>query len=283
MKQPELGKKIVELRMAKGLTQEELVELCNVSVRTIQRIENGEVTPRSYTVKTIFSALDYDLEKMSAAENDNPESRSWLKRLMLTGVDLKQPSEFIIRQLNVAWILGIGYFILGFLEGPADYFRIAGDEMVFGKYGYVIIKLFVLITYVFFQRGLFIIGSLFDNYLLKIISLVLIGCMVLIQGYEIVSVYNNSPELESVRIGASLSFGAIGILYGISLIKLNRSFGVISLLAGACEIIAGVFFLTLVLFLIGFFVLIPAELLQIIIIYKSIEIIRGRAAVANFA
>src|SRR5687767_2139052 len=112
MKQPELGKKIVELRMAKGLTQEELVELCNVSVRTIQRIENGEVTPRSYTVKTIFSALDYDLEKMSTAENDNPESRSWLKRLMLTGVDLKQPSEFIIRQLNVAWILGIGYFIL---------------------------------------------------------------------------------------------------------------------------------------------------------------------------
>ena len=39
MKQPDLGKKIVELRMAKGLTQEELVELCNISIRTIQRIE----------------------------------------------------------------------------------------------------------------------------------------------------------------------------------------------------------------------------------------------------
>ena len=30
MKQPELGKKISELRKAKGLTQEELVEKCNI-------------------------------------------------------------------------------------------------------------------------------------------------------------------------------------------------------------------------------------------------------------
>ncbi|MCS5489833.1 helix-turn-helix domain-containing protein [Algoriphagus limi] len=47
MKQPELGKKISELRKAKGMTQEELVEKCNLNVRTIQRIEAGEVTPRS--------------------------------------------------------------------------------------------------------------------------------------------------------------------------------------------------------------------------------------------
>jgi transcriptional regulator with XRE-family HTH domain len=60
MKQPELGKKISELRKAKGLTQEELVEKCNLSVRTLIRIEVGEVMPRSYTIKTIFYALDYN-------------------------------------------------------------------------------------------------------------------------------------------------------------------------------------------------------------------------------
>lgn len=60
MKQPELGKKIVELRKSKGLTQEELVEKCNLNVRTLQRIEAGEATPRSYTIKIIFAALDYD-------------------------------------------------------------------------------------------------------------------------------------------------------------------------------------------------------------------------------
>ncbi len=59
MKQPDLGKKIAELRKAKGYTQEELVERCNLSVRTLQRIESGEVVPRSHTIRVIFEALDY--------------------------------------------------------------------------------------------------------------------------------------------------------------------------------------------------------------------------------
>ena len=65
MKQPELGKKIAELRKAKGLTQEELVSKCKVTVRTLQRIESGLVTPRSYTLKLIFAALDYNIYNLS--------------------------------------------------------------------------------------------------------------------------------------------------------------------------------------------------------------------------
>ena len=59
MKQPELGKKIADLRKAKGYTQEELVEKCNLSVRTLQRIESGEVVPRTHTIRVIFAALEY--------------------------------------------------------------------------------------------------------------------------------------------------------------------------------------------------------------------------------
>lgn len=65
MNQPDLGKKIAELRKAKGFTQEELVEKCNLSVRTLQRIESGEVAPRSYTLKLIFTALDYNIHETS--------------------------------------------------------------------------------------------------------------------------------------------------------------------------------------------------------------------------
>jgi transcriptional regulator with XRE-family HTH domain len=61
MKQPELGKKIMELRLARGLTQGELAQKCNLSLRTIQRIEAAEVTPRCYTVKLIFQCLDYQI------------------------------------------------------------------------------------------------------------------------------------------------------------------------------------------------------------------------------
>lgn len=63
MTQPELGKKIAELRKAKGFTQEELVEKCNLSVRTLQRIESGEVAPRTYTIRLIFTALDFDIHE----------------------------------------------------------------------------------------------------------------------------------------------------------------------------------------------------------------------------
>ena len=41
MKQPDLGLKVTELRKQKGLTQEMLAEKCEVSTRTIQRIETG--------------------------------------------------------------------------------------------------------------------------------------------------------------------------------------------------------------------------------------------------
>jgi len=59
MKQPELGKKVLALRQRKGLTQSELAEVSNLSLRTIQRIESGEVTPRNYTIKVVFESLDY--------------------------------------------------------------------------------------------------------------------------------------------------------------------------------------------------------------------------------
>jgi len=71
MKQPELGKKIAELRKAKGYTQEELVDKCNLSVRTLQRIESGEVVPRSHTIRVIFAALDYKVF-------DSSKLRQWL-------------------------------------------------------------------------------------------------------------------------------------------------------------------------------------------------------------
>ena len=60
MKQPELGKKVAEIRIAKGITQDELSQSCNLSLRTIQRIESGLVNPRSYTLKLIGEKLGYN-------------------------------------------------------------------------------------------------------------------------------------------------------------------------------------------------------------------------------
>jgi transcriptional regulator with XRE-family HTH domain len=78
MKQPELGQKIVALRKEKGLTQEELVKKCNINVRTLQRIESGEVNPRSFTIKIIFETLGYDASH--EASNTNQTLLSSLKK-----------------------------------------------------------------------------------------------------------------------------------------------------------------------------------------------------------
>jgi len=60
MEQPNFGKRISELRKAKGLTHEELAEQSKISVRTLQRIESGVVTQRAYTIRVIYAVLKVD-------------------------------------------------------------------------------------------------------------------------------------------------------------------------------------------------------------------------------
>ena len=281
MKQPELGKKITELRKEKGLTQEELVDRCNISVRTLQRIEAGEVTPRSYTVRTILAALDYDLSRITDDDAARKSFSGWLKDTFLIDIDPDRSGTFIIKQLNIAWLLGLVYFILGFLEAAAEYFRMEDDRMIFGIPVYISIKVAVLISFFFFQRGFIVVGHMFRNYLLKIMSYVLIFGVFLIISYDIASLFYDSIEREFILGAQALTFGGIGILYGISLIKLQRSFGNVPVIAGIFEIFAGCFFLTIILSFIGHIMLIPAELLEIVILYKAVEIIKSKQPVTG--
>lgn len=81
MNQPDLGLKVSELRQQKGLTQEQLAELCEISPRTIQRIESGEVDPRAYTLQCLGAALEFDFGDDNAA-NEN----LWLSILHLSSI-----------------------------------------------------------------------------------------------------------------------------------------------------------------------------------------------------
>ena len=58
MSKTELSKRLKELRSRKGLSQEQLAENSGLSLRTIQRIENGETEPRGETLKRLMNALD---------------------------------------------------------------------------------------------------------------------------------------------------------------------------------------------------------------------------------
>jgi uncharacterized Tic20 family protein/DNA-binding Xre family transcriptional regulator len=81
MNQPDLGLKVSELRQQKGLTQEQLAEQCEVSPRTIQRIESGEVDPRAYTLHCLGNALEFDF-----GEENTSNENLWLAVLHLSSI-----------------------------------------------------------------------------------------------------------------------------------------------------------------------------------------------------
>lgn len=81
-----IGTKITQLRKQKALSQEELAELSKVNVRTIQRIENNETTPRGATLKLICNALEVTPDEIVSFEKTEDYSfLIWLHLSVLIG------------------------------------------------------------------------------------------------------------------------------------------------------------------------------------------------------
>ncbi len=63
-----LGKQIVSHRKNLGYSQKELSQFSGISVRTIQRIEKGEVYPRGHTLRTLAKSLKIELSDLGTEE-----------------------------------------------------------------------------------------------------------------------------------------------------------------------------------------------------------------------
>lgn len=68
MHKREIGDKIRKLRLQKGLNQVELAEEAQLTLRSIQRLENGENTPREDTLIRISTALDVNINEFRDQE-----------------------------------------------------------------------------------------------------------------------------------------------------------------------------------------------------------------------
>ena len=80
MKQPTLKENLVYQRKLKGFTQEELSDKTTVGVRTIQRIEKGNVQPHLQTVKLLAVGLDIEVDDLIVLDNPKEETikRKWM-------------------------------------------------------------------------------------------------------------------------------------------------------------------------------------------------------------
>lgn len=249
-KQPELGQTIHELRQQKKWTQEELVEKCNLNVRTLQRIEAGEVTPRDYTVRAILSALEYNVESIEKSL----ESRSALK------------------WLNIAWIMGIIYFISGFGEVWVDFERFDFYSHYFPLI-YTAVKIIVLVSFSAFIFGFVKIAESFNSDLLKIASYLFIATMGIILIFDVLSLFADFSEEEfaGIKIAESICLGAVEIIFGIGLYRMGEQLGTSAKVAGIFEIIVGGCFAIVILIPVGLFLLIPSTILDIVVLHKAYQ------------
>ena len=134
-----IGKKIIQFRKAKGLTQETLSELTGLNVRTIQRIESGEVDPRLHTLTTIAQALGVNLEEL-----------------------LPEPTQHELNQLAVLHVTPMAFFffpVVGNVLLPFIFWMMKredvnginkhGKEILNGQLTYSIIAALGLLTFIF--------------------------------------------------------------------------------------------------------------------------------------
>jgi transcriptional regulator with XRE-family HTH domain len=265
MNQPELGIKIAELRKAKGITQDELAAKCNINVRTIQRIETGSVTPRGFTLNLICSCLGFKIEEKPIT-NRFILSFNQLLSGNFENIPLRKITNSFIKY---AWIAGIIYFLIGFGIAGLDFLRSKDNLFITGKVIYIILKILIIVSAYYYFGGFVVIGSKLKNHVLVISSLITIFAIALFSFYDIISLFYNSIEKQTIDGGRSITFGIIGIVFGIGLIRLNKYYGSLASLAGIFNIIEGCFFLTLILWFVGVIFTIPSEIFEIIILYKA--------------
>jgi transcriptional regulator with XRE-family HTH domain len=90
-----LGNKIKEIRKEKGMTQEELAERSGINLRTVQRIENGETTPRGNSLHAISNVLNIELSSLiSKHENENKVAKIILEVIFLIALNISLMSLF---------------------------------------------------------------------------------------------------------------------------------------------------------------------------------------------
>lgn len=86
MSNSSIGQDIRKIRTSKGLSMEALSDMSGVSLRTIQRIENGESTPRGYTLNQITKALEIDIEELTKKEDSSTNEAEIIKWINLSAL-----------------------------------------------------------------------------------------------------------------------------------------------------------------------------------------------------
>ncbi len=261
MQQPELGRRLTALRKERNLTQEELVEKSHVSVRTIQRIEAGEVLPRLSTVKILLEALgeSYDtfLTKPTNMETRTEQLEHSGRGILLTAV--------IAGAIYLAVEISLGALDIAWLTKERDW-----EPWL--NMMYIGLTVVMMAAYTLFARGFIVLSKLFENKLLTIGAYLMIAAVLGVGILDCVTLFSGDTERLWLpySIAAAVS-GALTFVFGIALIRLQDGMGELSRVAGILEILIGCALITVIFFFIAYIIMVPAIIVEILVLYRGYE------------
>ena len=117
----EIGKNIREVRQSKGLSQQKLADLCEMSNTLISQYENGKKTPGLHTVATIARALETSIDRLYYGD----ENKAFINAAPDIG-------RRIVHSVYYLWSIGvIHYYERLFVGGVPVY-----DKGKTDKYGF---------------------------------------------------------------------------------------------------------------------------------------------------
>jgi len=190
--------------------------------------------------------------------------------------------------LNVSFIAGVVYFVLGFVETgyyATSFFDLDSQanwsDLPINNYTsysdngiYIFIKIISIISFSLLMRGFVLVGSYYKNYLVELMAFLMIIMHIIFEISEIVSINFENSLVEFIMISKAVTFGIIMIFFGVGLLRLKSHLGNLPKITGILEIITGVFFATVFLSVFGLIFLIPLELLELLLLYKVASKIR---------
>jgi transcriptional regulator with XRE-family HTH domain len=261
MQQPELGRRLTALRKERNLTQEELVEKSHVSVRTIQRVEAGEVLPRMSTVKILLEALGESYETF-LTKPTNMETRTEQLEHSGRGILL---TAVIAGAIYLAVEISLGAMDIAWLTKEHDWEPWL--NMV-----YIGLTIVMMASYTLFARGFILLSKLFENNLLTIGAYLMLLAVLGIGVLDIVTLFSDDVErLWMPYSVAAVVSGALSLVFGIALIRLQDGMGELSRVAGILEILIGCALVTVIFFFIAYIIMVPAIIVEILVLYRGYE------------
>ncbi len=106
-----------KIRLEKGWSQDQLAELCNLSVRTIQRIERGQ-KPSLETLKALAAVFEIDVSDLTMeADMAKKATISTEEEVIIYVRDIKGFYNHLIKYVIVICLL----FVINIIKSPNSY------------------------------------------------------------------------------------------------------------------------------------------------------------------